>query len=1511
MANTGYIGKISALVTASTADLERKLRGATGDVTRFGRSLSSTLAAASSSAERSLNGIFTPLQRIQRAIQVGRGGRLRLVDDRQVQQIQRAVSVTEGINKPLAAATRQFQGLSAEVQSAFLPALDLAQRRVSGLNDLLSRSGNVSETAFTKTAERVERTTQAIQRLTQAQRAASAGFTGNELEFSNPRALEEINAAAAASRRAGSLPASQREDPAITARVRQLSQLRNLIAQTVAQVERLRIDPQVNNSAIQDAEARLANIIETTRRAREEFASATGTRTPEQQKAAENEIALLQRREQAGLRAEQQRQAQLQRAADNEIALLQRREQAGLRAEQQRIASAERTVQNEIALLQRREQAELRAEQQRQAQLQRAADNEIALLQRREQAGLRAEKQRIASAERTVQNEIALLQRREQAGLRAEQQRQAQLQRAADNEIALLQRREQAGLRAEQQRIASAERTVQNEIALLQRREQAGLRAEQQRQAQLQATQSRLKAVQDGLRQAAAPLSSAPRDPFELLKRSAEQAKQAIDRVSDASRRQQLQQRLVGVQAAIAADAGNTNLSQAQLARLAARRARALDEITASASARSATDIFGPALGSARTRLDGIQSQIASLQSGIAALPRPLQTRLIPALNRAREAFAALGNSPAAAQIAAASRQAQNLEKQLLRAQQAAQFRGTFRNFLNDTSASRYAAQLESVQRQLAGVGATAGGPVASAINLFRRQLAAAANAGTLGTRRTRLEMEQLTQSIARAAVQTGLFTQAQAAAFSRSVASAGLRQGDIGRFGVDRLSLGLNQLAFAVDDLFSASGGLEQRIRAVSNNITQLGFVTGGTTGLFIGLAAVIGGQVFLAYQRFINKGVEAQDRVKQLSEAARRQRDLVKQLAKAFDELSDDLAQRGLTEVTRRADQLAARLRDVTKNLQELRRQRLADVDPDVQDARRQQAVLRRRLDAAETPGSRIAIQARLDRQIEAERQATARVLGEARAVDIAGSVSNIVEQLFRTQLAEINDAGGVQAQAGVPLVERTPESRQFTIDTARSRAESAFALVDLNNRAEVRAAAVAQRDRLVDVAEQRTVVGFRTTAAARAEESLAVVERLIRQIDDVEQQAAIGRAAEGVTEAVNSVDSVLPDFLKRIEEASEFARTPALALQQEVEGLVQALRRQTDAISKAREEGNVEAANEASSRAKSIADEIVARERQVAAVENTARTVESFADVLEQVSSQLAESIVSDTRSAADQTRRNANRLAGLAESGLAQPRDAEFAQRQRRRQEAALSEIEGRAAEARRQERLLFSQFQQQAENGALGARAQELIRQRDEAQAVLDNQESTPNERAAAEINIDEANRRLRQFYESLPGVLDISGFLDSLDSAAQAAIELGNAVEQGRKLVLTDAQRTADDFIAQVQQLNAAREAGEIDQAQRREAIERLRQEGFRQLAPTIFGLADQVQNAVLQGPSRAPLQAADVSTVEGNRELNRLLRGEDSAREQPLVDLQREANRIAERIARGVENNEAQVANN
>jgi hypothetical protein len=123
----------------------------------------------------------------------------------------------------------------------------------------------------------------------------------------------------------------------------------------------------------------------------------------------------------------------------------------------------------------------------------------------------------------------------------------------------------------------------------------------------------------------------------------------------------------------------------------------------------------------------------------------------------------------------------------------------------------------------------------------------------------------------------------------------------------------------------------------------------------------------------------------------------------------------------------------------------------------------------------------------------------------------------------------------------------------------------------------------------------------------------------------------------------------------------------------------------------------------------------------------------------------------------------------------------------------------------------------------------------------------------------------------------------------------------------TDGQRAAQDLtrglddIRQFFGRQAEEGTGLVDFKAQAAAQQRFVDDSLRSAAPAIFGLADQVANAVLQGPSRAALQATDVSTIEGSRELNRLLRGDDAGRDQNLVELQKQSQSLDElvRIAR------------
>jgi len=191
------------------------------------------------------------------------------------------------------------------------------------------------------------------------------------------------------------------------------------------------------------------------------------------------------------------------------------------------------------------------------------------------------------------------------------------------------------------------------------------------------------------------------------------------------------------------------------------------------------------------------------------------------------------------------------------------------------------------------------------------------------------------------------------------------------------------------------------------------------------------------------------------------------------------------------------------------------------------------------------------------------------------------------------------------------------------------------------------------------------------------------------------------------------------------------------------------------------------------------------------------------------------------------------------------------------------------------------------------------------QALIDEE----NRLAAARRRAIEEIQRQREFEAEVarrrsPEGDAIRG-LDLLDSPGERAAA-------GLRQTLAD----IDAAFARQQEAILDRVGGRPQDAQaelddlgrrRREAANRAQQEAFRQAAPAIFGLADQVANAVLQGPSRAALQATDVSTVQGASELNRLLRGDDASRDQNLVELQRQSDLLQQLVNAA---NNPQVAN-
>jgi hypothetical protein len=141
------------------------------------------------------------------------------------------------------------------------------------------------------------------------------------------------------------------------------------------------------------------------------------------------------------------------------------------------------------------------------------------------------------------------------------------------------------------------------------------------------------------------------------------------------------------------------------------------------------------------------------------------------------------------------------------------------------------------------------------------------------------------------------------------------------------------------------------------------------------------------------------------------------------------------------------------------------------------------------------------------------------------------------------------------------------------------------------------------------------------------------------------------------------------------------------------------------------------------------------------------------------------------------------------------------------------------------------------------------------------------------------------------------------DVEAQRQIQDIESRARGRELAKTPAQRAAEQAAKDATDLQAEferraarnpfeaepRDPAEIER-ERVAAFNRLAEQQAQQVAPLLAGFRDERLNAALQGPSRAALNVADTQTVEGSRELNRLLRGDDPNKDVNLVELQKQS---------------------
>jgi len=922
---SGYLGKISAVVSANTADFQSKLNAAAKDVQKFASSMQGSLTSAQAGSSSALRGIYTDAQKLERALTAISTRKLsfRGFADKDINtavgRMQALYSATEQINKPLAAAAKAFGKLPAEIQGAFLPALISSQKAAESLADEINRTGKVSEQRFDAVAAKIDRTTAAMSRLKEASSLVAGLSTGRELAFQRPEMVAETRRSASIQSDIGKLPPES-----IRGYAELVSQQRAAAVETERLASALEKAKLSRNGDVAAATAAYKAQIAAQRQLNDEIERRIQTEADASRRAAaaaDAEIATLIRREQAAKAAEQARLAQAQSVADGEIATLIRVNQAAKAAEQERLALAQRVADGEIATLIRREQAAKAAEQARIAQAQSVADGEIATLIRREQAAKAAEQARLAQSQNVADGEIATLIRREQAAKAAEQERLAQSQKAADGEIANLIRVNQAAKAAEQERLALAERVADGEIATLIRRAQAEKAAE------------------------------------------------------------------LG---------GTTGLTLGM-------------------------DIEAPA-----RQLGVLQNSITSLKSVIDTLPEPLRVRFVPAIREAEAEFMRLNSAavPIAGEIEAARQRLVRLTQDASRASAAMNFAQSFggegvtgiRLGLDQRALQGEVAALTALQGALGRTQAEARGPAVAAFNALRNAIAEAMAAGTRDEPATRQRIDRLRAAAVNATSQAG-------GGSVNRIRRDMQRAGDVGRGGFDNLSLAANQAAFAIDDFMSSTGGIDQKLRAVSNNVTQLAFVLGGTTGLFVGLGAVLAGQVAVGLVRFANNGRSAEDQTKALNDSLARQKSLVEELAQAFRSLGDAVSRSTLSAGGDSGRQFGQGVSDIRRKQRELREGRVAATDVGFQTNAANISRDRKQLETETDQGVRIGLSRRIQ-QAEAINRDLPRVL--ANRPPQLPAAPNIG---VRSGTGEINGAGQLREVLFQEVLRNIPQTRRTT--------------------------------------------------------------------------------------------------------------------------------------------------------------------------------------------------------------------------------------------------------------------------------------------------------------------------------------------------------------------------------------------------------------------------------------------------------------------------------------------------
>jgi len=841
-------------------------------------------------------------------------------------------------------------------------------------------------------------------------------------------------------------------------------------------------------------------------------------------------------------------------------------------------------------------------------------------------------------------------------------------------------------------------------------------------------------------------------------------------------------------------------------------------------------DGLGKAMGDASRQSDVLKGKINTLKGQLDQLDDPIRSTMIPAIEQMEAHFRS--GLPSAINASIAS--AKELERDLARIQKASTIK-TSGAIIDDAAITRSIGRLSGMEQVLLRVGAQAGSATALGFDRLANATRQAVQAGTLGLPATIQLLTRLEREAVQAAAATGRISVGSAMA-------AVTRAGDVGRMGMNKFSMGLNQAMFAVDDFFSSVGGIEQKIRAVSNNVTQLGFVVGNTKGLFLALAAVVVSQVGLAIYKYMNDGRSAEDVTKSLNDALSRQKSLLESLAQAYDSLADSIGKSGMSDKGKKEFERKKEFDDIRKKQKEIRDEAIQSLSPKVNTERANQAKLQRELEKEETAGGRVAIQRKINESKVRENRMKDEVVAEP------PKTIGQVRKLFAKNEAALllqRDKSLLRDNLPNKLLPEVVNRTALALPKGVSKEKQVEALTIQSKELEKQANTFSVYFSFL-----------RSTFNAQIAEIKSTIDKINSSAEEINQEAL-----NKILPALRGVGDVLESGQENLKQAlGEDIGSSSLA--SKMTELSDQIKAQT------------ELATKNSNDPKTLA-QVEAKKAELEKLANgfagAVMSVEIFSDAMKKISDTL-QSDLGEFQKLADTAREEDIRLGTPETAG------------RRKEADKTLREMEERKAKI--EDELKYAREKAKAADPTGRQEKTQSL-----AAEILDKkttEERRFNARRQLKLLRDAENDAI----ENSPQVMQAKAGMDVVTKDQQQK----KAAVRGRDLAKTGTEKRNEDLKMKADDIAAASREAEKAQAGSGQA---LAQKGAEQMAlaaaPMLAGFRDEVMNARLQGPSRQALKVSDTTTSEGQAELQRLLRGDDAAKDINLVELQQQTSSLRE----------------